>query len=44
MEDAQADIAAIFHWTPEYLDTLPLDELMQWRERARMRSGADAED
>jgi hypothetical protein len=35
-----ADIAVIFHWPPTVFDTMPLPELMQWRERARERSGA----
>jgi len=34
-----ADIATVFHWPPAAMDDLPLDELMQWRERARVRSG-----
>jgi hypothetical protein len=36
-----ADIAAIFHWAPEAMDDLRIDELMHWRERARVRSGAE---
>lgn len=32
-----ADIALVFHWNPAYMDGLPLDELAQWRERARVR-------
>ncbi|AXI59224.1 MULTISPECIES: GpE family phage tail protein [Pseudomonas] len=35
-----ADIAVIFHWGPVEMDPLPLTELMEWRERARKRSGA----
>ncbi|TAA26562.1 GpE family phage tail protein [Pseudoxanthomonas winnipegensis] len=35
-----ADIAAIFHWQPEAMDRLEVEELMEWRERARIRSGA----
>ncbi|MBC3346547.1 GpE family phage tail protein [Pseudomonas sp. SWRI196] len=35
-----ADIAVIFHWGPTEMDPLPLTELMDWRERARKRSGA----
>lgn len=35
-----ADIAAIFHWPPAAMAPMPLDELMAWRERARIRSGA----
>ena len=38
--DAMADIAVIFHWGPAEMDPLPLTELMEWRERARKRSGA----
>ena len=36
-----ADIAAIFHWTPSALDMLSPSELMEWRERAKARSGAE---
>ncbi|WP_420837271.1 GpE family phage tail protein [Chromobacterium alkanivorans] len=36
-------MAAIFHWTPAALDVLTLVELMEWRERARQRSGANEE-
>lgn len=36
-----ADIAAIFHWTPADMDTMTLTELADWREHARLRSGAD---
>jgi hypothetical protein len=36
-----ADIAAIFHWTPDAMDGMSLTELAEWRERARVRSGAD---
>jgi hypothetical protein len=36
-----ADIAVIFHWGPAELDPLGLADLMEWRERARERSGAD---
>lgn len=36
-----ADIAAVFHWTPQAMEDLTLTELMEWRERARERSGAD---
>jgi len=32
-----ADIAVIFHWGPADLDPLSLTELMEWRERARLR-------
>lgn len=32
-----ADIAVIFHWPPAAMDSLPVVELMEWRERARLR-------
>lgn len=32
-----ADIAIVFHWTPEVMNPMPLDELMDWRELARER-------
>ncbi|WP_315807500.1 GpE family phage tail protein [Pseudomonas sp. C9-3] len=38
-----ADLALVFHWQPEQLDRLPLSELMQWRERARVRNNPDGE-
>ncbi|WP_334022600.1 GpE family phage tail protein [Burkholderia gladioli] len=34
-----ADIATVFHWTPRDMDGFSLAELMDWRERARIRSG-----
>ncbi|HEY4583064.1 MAG TPA: GpE family phage tail protein [Lysobacter sp.] len=36
-----ADIAGVFHWTPAVMDPMSLAELMQWRERARERSGVE---
>ncbi|WP_092437071.1 GpE family phage tail protein [Collimonas sp. OK607] len=36
-----ADIATVFHWPPQAMDDLPIAELMAWRERARVRSGAE---
>ncbi len=36
-----ADIATVFHWGPETMDGFSLVELMDWRERARVRSGAE---
>ncbi|AXE32247.1 GpE family phage tail protein [Chromobacterium phragmitis] len=38
-----ADIAAVFHWPPPAMDAFTLAELMEWRERARQRSGANDE-
>ncbi|AEK60848.1 GpE family phage tail protein [Collimonas fungivorans] len=35
-----ADIAAVFHWPPQAMDDLEITDLMAWRERARVRSGA----
>lgn len=32
-----ADIALVFHWSPEVMNSLTLAELMDWRERARVR-------
>lgn len=43
VEDAMADIAVVFHWAPEQMETLGLHELMQWRERARIRSCVDGQ-
>ncbi|UNY41801.1 tape measure chaperone protein [Burkholderia phage Menos] len=39
VEDAMADVATVFGWTPRDMDDLSLSELMDWRERARIRSG-----
>jgi Phage P2 GpE len=36
-----ADIAVVFHWPPQAMDELTITELMAWRERARVRSGAE---
>ncbi|WP_081064398.1 GpE family phage tail protein [Burkholderia stagnalis] len=36
-----ADIATVFGWTPATLDAFGLAELMDWRERARVRAGAE---
>jgi len=36
-----ADIAVIFHWPPSEMDGFSLDELIAWRERARVRSGGE---
>lgn len=38
-----ADVATIFHWSPETMDHMTLTELAMWREKARQRSGADDE-
>lgn len=36
-----ADLAVVFHWAPEDMDQLGLQELMEWRERARVRVSSD---
>jgi len=41
VEEAMADIAAIFHWSPGDMYLMSLPELMEWREQARKRSGAE---
>lgn len=41
VEDAMADIAVIFGWSPQQMDDMLLAELMDWRERARVRSQVD---
>lgn len=38
-----ADLAVVFHWAPADMNQLSLQELMEWRERARVRSAADGE-
>jgi len=32
-----ADIAVAFHWSPDYMNGMELEELLAWRERARVR-------
>ncbi|QRX82297.1 GpE family phage tail protein [Glaciimonas sp. PAMC28666] len=36
-----ADIAVVFHWDPAAMAAFTLTELMDWRERARLRSTAE---
>lgn len=38
-----ADIATIFHWSPESMNPMLISELMEWRELARVRSNTDEE-
>ncbi|MBD2815480.1 MULTISPECIES: GpE family phage tail protein [Xenorhabdus] len=38
-----ADIATVFHWTPADTDEMSLSELLDWRHRAILRSGAENE-
>ncbi|WP_092525985.1 GpE family phage tail protein [Onishia taeanensis] len=35
-----ADLAMVFHWGPDEMAPMPLAELMEWRERARVRHQA----
>ncbi|EWH00551.1 GpE family phage tail protein [Halomonas sp. BC04] len=35
-----ADIAMVFHWAPADMDPMTLEELIDWRERARQRHEA----
>ncbi|WP_251978572.1 GpE family phage tail protein [Salinicola avicenniae] len=32
-----ADLAMAFHWGPREMDAMSVTELMDWRERARVR-------
>ncbi|HGO6080605.1 TPA: GpE family phage tail protein [Burkholderia cenocepacia] len=32
-----ADVATVFGWTPVVMDQMSVSELMEWRERARVR-------
>ena len=36
-----ADIALVFGWTPAQMESMGLHELMEWRERARIRHQPD---
>lgn len=33
-----ADLAMVFHWRPADMAPMDLAELMEWRERARVRA------
>ncbi|MGM0985416.1 MAG: GpE family phage tail protein [Pseudomonadota bacterium] len=33
-----ADLAMVFHWGPAEMDPMALEELADWRERARQRN------
>ncbi|ORM74412.1 phage tail protein [Pantoea wallisii] len=35
-----ADIATLFHWPPSVMYEMPLAELLDWRHKAFIRSGA----
>tara|TARA_Y100000815_G_C12936587_1_gene347561 strand:- start:165 stop:311 length:147 start_codon:yes stop_codon:yes gene_type:complete len=32
-----ADIASVFHWQPDAMDGMSIEELARWREKARER-------
>lgn len=36
-----ANLAAVFHWTPETMNPMSLDELMLWHGKAVERSGKE---
>ncbi|MEC6125271.1 GpE family phage tail protein [Acinetobacter ursingii] len=36
-----ANLAVVFHWTPADCDSLSLEELMAWEDRARKRTEAE---
>ncbi|WP_208607592.1 GpE family phage tail protein [Xenorhabdus thuongxuanensis] len=38
-----ADIATVFHWSPTVTNEMSLSELLDWRHRAILRSGAENE-
>lgn len=33
-----ADLAMVFHWRPADMENMTLADLMEWRERARIRA------
>jgi len=39
-----ADVATIFHWPPSEMYAMPLAELLEWRHKALIRSGADPDE
>ena len=43
VDDLVADIATIFHWPPSVSVVMSLTEVLEWRHRAIMRSGASDE-
>ncbi|WP_446698225.1 GpE family phage tail protein [Atlantibacter hermannii] len=40
VDDLIADIATIFHWPPDVTGDMSLTELLEWRHKAILRSGA----
>jgi hypothetical protein len=39
VNDLMADIATVFHWPPSEMYAMQLDELLDWRHKAMIRSG-----
>ena len=42
IEDAWADIAAVFHWPPSEIQGMSVSELVDWRNRAIERSETES--
>jgi len=42
VNDLMADIATLFHWPPSEMYDMPLGELLDWRHKALIRSGANS--
>ncbi|MDI1224998.1 GpE family phage tail protein [Acinetobacter sp.] len=38
-----ANIAVVFHWSPQAYEGMALSELMEWHQKAIERNGSDAE-
>ncbi|WP_322740050.1 GpE family phage tail protein [Acinetobacter bohemicus] len=38
VDDVIANLAVVFHWAPKDCESWEIEELMQWNERARVRS------
>ncbi|WJV55977.1 GpE family phage tail protein [Pectobacteriaceae bacterium CE90] len=38
-----ADIATVFHWPPSVTQDMPLTDVLEWRHKAIIRSGAGDE-
>ncbi|MFA6125065.1 MAG: GpE family phage tail protein [Sphingomonas sp.] len=36
-----ADLATVFHWSPDVMNPMSVTELMAWRERAAVRNTPD---
>ncbi|WP_336504631.1 GpE family phage tail protein [Aliivibrio fischeri] len=42
MESYYADIALVFHWPPSEIDLFSLDDLLLFREEARLRHQSES--